>query len=236
MPEGIGPPLAVVLDVDGTLYDAARMKRRYLWALALRCLAAPSTLRELRMVQVFRACREALPQGPGHGLEALQYAVPAERLGAAPEALHEAVRRYVYELPLPLVARSRRPGVRALFRGLAAAGVRRGVFSEYPAQAKLACLGLEAEAVAIATDPGVDCLKPGPEGLLKVLEMLDVDPGQALYVGDRMDKDGECARRAGVSFVLLASGRCAVPGGVRRVGSFAALGALLGLAPEAEEA
>ena len=39
--------------------------------------------------------------------------------------------------------------------------------------------------------------KPDPQGLLQVLETLEVTPGEALYVGDTGD-DMECAHRAGV--------------------------------------
>ena len=40
--------------------------------------------------------------------------------------------------------------------------------------------------------------KPDPQGLLHVLDVLEVTPDQALYVGDTGD-DMECAHRAGVS-------------------------------------
>ncbi|MFO7152108.1 MAG: HAD family hydrolase [Bacillota bacterium] len=48
--------------------------------------------------------------------------------------------------------------------------------------------------------------KPHPDQLLKALEKLDAEPGDALYVGDTII-DYECAKSANVDFVLANWGR-----------------------------
>jgi len=48
--------------------------------------------------------------------------------------------------------------------------------------------------------------KPDPEGLFLALSKLGVSPAAALYVGDHV-LDAEAARRAGMSFIAVLSGR-----------------------------
>lgn len=52
----------------------------------------------------------------------------------------------------------------------------------------------------------VSSTKPDPEGLLLALKKLGVSPRAALYVGDHA-VDAEAARRAGMPFVAVLSGR-----------------------------
>jgi phosphoglycolate phosphatase len=58
---------------------------------------------------------------------------------------------------------------------------------------------------AIVGGEDVSRHKPDPESLLLALEMLDVLPTAALYVGDSVT-DARAARRAGVPFVAVLSG------------------------------
>lgn len=74
-------------------------------------------------------------------------------------------------------------------------------------------LAVERFAPEIAFDPivtsdDVENLKPAPDGLLKIREMLP--EAELIYVGDNID-DARCARAAGVPFVGVAW-----PGGHRR--------------------
>ena len=76
------------------------------------------------------------------------------------------------------------------------------MWSDYPAEEKLAALGLRAEVVVSATDPEVDRLKPDPRGLEVALARLGASAEHCLLVGDRDERDGEAARRAGVEWRL----------------------------------
>ena len=104
--------------------------------------------------------------------------------------------------PLPLLAACRYPQVAEVFAGLRAAGKRIAAFSDYPALAKLAALGLQAEVVVCATDTDIARLKPDPAGLLAVLRQTGVAPGRALMIGDRFDRDAAAADRAGMRALI----------------------------------
>jgi FMN phosphatase YigB (HAD superfamily) len=99
-------------------------------------------------------------------------------------------------------------------------GIAVAVLSDYPAEDKLRCLDLAIDCVVSATDPEVERLKPHPRGLQRILELTGVAAERAVLIGDRDDRDGECARRAGVSY-LLRSSRPATNG--HEFGSYAEL-------------
>jgi len=54
-----------------------------------------------------------------------------------------------------------------------------------------------------ATDVEVGRLKPDPKGLIVAASSLNTPVKECLFIGDRDDKDGECARRAGMPYLIL---------------------------------
>lgn len=95
------------------------------------------------------------------------------------------------------------PGVAEVLSSLRAAGYRLAVMSDKVESAGLeevAMVKLEETFHAAIFRNGTLLAKPAPEGLLHTLDMLDVTPEEALYVGDA-PWDMECARRAGVTSV-----------------------------------
>lgn len=194
---------AWLVDLDGTLYDPRPLKR----AMALRLLgAAPWAVPSLR---VFRQWHERLRES-GATCEPnpfeRQLAAAAEELGADPEQLRARVQNWMVERPAKLLPRFRREGLIAELRTHRAAGGRLALVSDYPAQLKLAGLGLRDlfEVVVANGEPGSpQHLKPHPEGYLLAAERLGVAPEGCLVVGDRDDADGEAARRAGMAFRLV---------------------------------
>jgi putative hydrolase of the HAD superfamily len=210
---------AVVFDVDGTLYEQRAMRLRMARELAWSCLLSPSTLREARILSAFRRRREQLAEEEASDITRLQYERPARQLRLPRQRVEAVVREWILERPLRHVDACRRDGVRRLFDALRAADRRIGVWSDYPATGKLAAMNLAADAVVAATDPEVDCMKPRPEGLARVLELLDVSPDAALMIGDRDERDGETARRLGCPYLLLSR----QPEGPQEIAGFADL-------------
>jgi putative hydrolase of the HAD superfamily len=107
--------------------------------------------------------------------------------------------------PLKYLARARAKGLEALLALLDRSGVRAGVLSDYPAEAKLRALGLGGMFAPIlcSLDPDIDALKPDPKGFLKACEHWRLTPSEVLMVGDRADVDATGARAAGMACVIL---------------------------------
>lgn len=195
----------VVFDLDGTLYDANRL-RALMGAWLLADALRRGRLDRLRALAAFRRVREALGEASARGpvaFDALQYRLAAQQVGCAPDAVRAWVEDWMERRPLRWLGACRRRGARELFAGLRRAGKQVAVWSDHPARAKLQALGLEADAVVWAGDAQVGRLKPDPRGLQVLLQRCGVSPGRALMVGDRADRDVAAAERAGVRALLL---------------------------------
>ncbi len=204
-----------VFDLDGTLYDMRRIRRRMAGPLLLHILRHPGELMLPRILFEFRRSREELSEQESVDIRRLQYERPAAALGLRPERVRQVVNEWFFKRPLTHLGACRYPGVSSFFARLAAMGKTVAVLSDYPVDEKLAALGLTAEVTVSAMDPEVDRLKPHPAGLQRVLELTGVEPKASLLVGDRDDRDGACARRLGVPYLIKASGSEAGPGTFR---------------------
>ena len=94
------------------------------------------------------------------------------------------------------------PGVDRLFQALRASGRTIGILSDYPAREKIAAMGLAADIVVSATDPGIGRLKPDPRGLAYILEQTGTPAQACLMIGDRVFQDGGVASRCGVRALI----------------------------------
>jgi HAD superfamily hydrolase (TIGR01509 family) len=207
----------VIFDMDGTLYDQKRLRARMLMAL-VRDAIARRRLDTLLTLRAFRDCREVLAESPTEDFLVAQYAVPAARRGCTPDEVRALVAEWMEERPLSMLAACRRPGIEKLFEAIAHKGKRIAIFSDYPAAAKLAALGLAADFVVAATDPDVGRPKPDPAGLEKLLRLAGVAPDRAVLIGDRVDRDWAVAARLNMRALILSRG---ASGDVERFSSFA---------------
>ncbi len=199
----------VVFDVDGTLYDQRRLRLAMLGLLLADALRTRS-LATLRTLRTFRQVRESLGDAPVDAFMPQQYARTALRHGMSADDVERLATEWLERKPLPLLAACRYPHVDALFSALLRAGKQVAVFSDYPAAAKLQALGLRASQVVCATDPQIGRLKPDPAGLLAIMRACGASAQRTLMVGDRADRDGAAARRAG-AHALIRSAR-PIPG------------------------
>ncbi len=205
----------VVFDLDGTLYDAGRLRRKMLGQLLAAAWRERDT-RTLRVLRAFREVREALGCEENAQFLHLQYTRTAARTGCDADTVRALVQQWMELRPLPVLRACRRPHVETVFQALRGAGKQVAVWSDYPARDKLRALDLHADLVASATDPDIARLKPDPRGLLVLLERAGVPASRALMVGDRLDRDAQAARRAGVQALVLARRAPAGVPGFRR--------------------
>lgn len=202
---------ALIFDLDGTLYEQAPLRRAMLFRLIGSHLAHP--LRGLETLQVLHSYRKAqeLLRDQCHAadLAAAQVELAGTRVGLSAEAVAACVAHWMEREPLPLLARSMRKGLVELLGRAKECGLRLAVWSDYPADQKLAAMGIRDwfDMVVAAQDPAVGRFKPDPAGLKLILSSLGIAPGDALYIGDRPELDGVAASRAGVAYLNVKSGQ-----------------------------
>jgi putative hydrolase of the HAD superfamily len=199
VPEAGSPIEAVLFDLDDTLYEQAQWLNGA-WRAVAR-MAAPV----IEEHALFAALRRIAAEGSDRGriIDRALAALGRGDLAVAPFV--EAFRRFRPDVLAPY------PGVDACLTALGDAVPLGLVTDGDPAlqASKLAALGLAHHfRVVVYSDElgGRGTRKPAPAPFLAALEQLGVDPGGAVYVGDRPDKDVAGALAAGMRAVRVLTG------------------------------
>jgi len=203
---------AIVFDVDGTLYDQRRLRLMMFRRLLSECLKDPLLgFQSIRFLRAYREAHESLrDESAPLDLGSRQLEIACRSTAVQHRQAGEIVNRLFETAPLVHLHRFVRAGVVEFLQTARARGVRLGVYSDYPAEAKLQAMSLTGcfDVVVSSHDAAVGLLKPHPAGLQCCLARLDVKAENALFVGDRIDIDAECARRANVCPIIVGSQKC----------------------------
>ncbi len=202
---------AVIFDVDGTLYNLKKMSGLVKLEILKYYVQHPQEIKDIKIITTFMEEREKHAFDIVEDVENTQYLWAANSLGISSTKVRSVVQKWLFDIPLQHIYACHYPEVLALFTNITNQGIATGIFSDYPPQAKVAKLGLIPNCIVSATDKSVDCLKPNPKGLLMTAEILGVPVEKCLFIGDRDDRDGECARRAGMPYLILGTGNTVFP-------------------------
>ncbi len=200
---------AVAFDLDGTLYDQKKLRTIMAKRLMLHYLCHPFRIRELFLLQTFRKVRDRWEvyadsfEGSTLTLDEQQYAYIASITGVTPAAVEGVVKRWIHEDPLSALPSCVNTALASAIETLRGKGIPVCIVSDYPIPEKLKALGIRADHFYAPGDERKIELKPSPMGLKLLMEDLSLKPEEVLMVGDRDEKDGESARRAGVDYVIV---------------------------------
>jgi putative hydrolase of the HAD superfamily len=214
---------AILLDVDGTLYDQSPLRRRMLWDLVKTYWMAPGKgWKTARILQAYRRAQESL-RGVEDAVDLAeqQLRIVQERTACDRAAILDCVLHWMDQAPLRHLEACLDPAVSDFLKSIRARGISLAVCSDYPAKLKLQAMGLEHffDCVVCAGDDEVGRLKPHPRIIEVALQRLGVAPEEAVYIGDRPDIDGDAAKRAGVRYVNIIRGNTVHSAAARRHGS-----------------
>jgi FMN phosphatase YigB (HAD superfamily) len=194
----------VVFDVDGTLYRQRPLRLRMARDLLFHSLSK----RDLTVINVlsnYRRIREQLANDEATDFEPALIAETAIATAHTSSTVRAIVTEWLEQRPLPYLAGCRYPNLSELFAGLRRNGKSIGILSDYPVKAKLTTLGLAADHVVTAGDAGVQLLKPHPRGLQSLMTAAGVNANATVLIGDRTDRDGVAAQRAGAHALIRSS-------------------------------
>jgi len=190
-----------VFDVDGTLYRQSPLRLRMARDMLVHGLRSRS-LTHIKVLSVYRRLREQLGDAEIDAFEPILIERTAAASRTTPAKVRALVTEWMEERPLAHVERCRYSGLVELFNGLRAKQRAIGILSDYPVEAKLGKLGLFSDHVVWAGEPAVGMLKPNPRGLQRLMAVAGVEPSATVLIGDRADRDGVAARRAGAHALI----------------------------------
>lgn len=194
----------VAFDVDGTLYSQRAIRVRIARDLLLNAIRRQDP-GLISIITMYRRIRERLGKQEAADFEETLIVETAAKVRRPQQEVREVIAEWIENRPLPYLAAARYPGLLELFIGLRRHGKIIGILSDYPAHSKLIALGLTADLVVSAGDEKVKYLKPHPRGLEVLIGAAGVTADETLLVGDRVDRDGLAARRAGAGVLIRSS-------------------------------
>jgi putative hydrolase of the HAD superfamily len=193
----------VAFDLDGTFYPNYRFYIRLL----------PFILKEHKLLWALGKARTMLresppPLPPACGFYECQARVMAGLLGAEPAVIQERIERLIYRGWEPLFKKIRMfPHVKETLSALKAGGLKLGLLSDFPPEAKLANLGLGGRAGPLWDSvlcSELTCrLKPDRTPFMELARQMGLAPERILYVGNSVVYDIAGAKRAGLQAALV---------------------------------
>jgi putative hydrolase of the HAD superfamily len=202
--ETIGRIQGVIFDVDGTLYNQSALRWRVVFRIVAACWTMPTNgVRVIRTIQAYRQAHEEL-RNQAFSTD-LQLAAAAAKCGYPVAEVRATVEQWFERAPLNLLPQCVYSGIPRFLQLLSELGIICGVFSDYPADAKLSALGLKSFFRHVLCAAEVGRQKPDPIGLLTVAREMGVAPACTLYIGDRTI-DLEAAAKAGMQRILVQGG------------------------------
>ncbi len=201
---------AFIFDLDGTLYYQKPFRIKMLMTLIKYVILHPAAIKDLFVIKRYRQVREHWDEyekeymfDKGLGLDEKQYAAVAAKTGTTPGRVKNAVRFFMQEMPLQVLLPYRDEILKGFIDLLHEKKKTVVIYSDYPVEAKLACLGITADACYTSGDPCIGCMKPDPKGLGVILATLGCESADAVMIGDRYEKDGLAAQRNNVDYVIV---------------------------------
>lgn len=190
-------PRAVLFDLDGTLIDSAPDLRA-----SINILLRQHGLGPLSLEQVRGMIGNGIGTLVERAFDSCGHPLAGEELDAGHAAMLDIYGGHLTTFTKPM------PGARAAIRSLHAEGFRVGVVTNKQQAAAERILDHFALSPFLGTviggNPGTNP-KPAPDMLLRALDRLGVEPGNAVMVGDS-GIDIEAAHRAGLPAVVVLNG------------------------------
>ncbi len=191
----------VVFDVDGTLYDQKQLRLTMMLQL-LKHAMTKLDISIFPIIKHYRKIRETLGDEEVFDFEAKLVKQTSEITGQAESRVISVINEWIETRPLPYLATVRYEGLDTLFAAIKQQKKALGILSDYKATAKVKALGLTADLIVSAQDEDVNVLKPHPKGLETIANKAGVVMDRVILVGDRDERDGEAARRAGAQYLI----------------------------------
>ncbi|MCR5626715.1 MAG: HAD-IA family hydrolase [Lachnospiraceae bacterium] len=192
-----------IVDLDGTLYFQKPVRRAMAFKLIGFYLSHPGRIKELFALKYYREIREKELFSGETDFEDKQFSAVAKKYGLDDMTVKKLVKYWMFKIPLSLIYENRDKKLLDILNGIKKRGDKVIVYSDYPVEEKLKILNFVPTAAYYSGDDEIGCMKPDSRGLVNILNKHARSKDQALFVGDRFEKDGECAIGAGISYCIL---------------------------------
>ena len=194
-----------VVDMDGTLYYKYPMRLSMLFQMAGYYLSHITNWKEAFLLKDYRHLRESDELLKEADCESRIRFLLSEKYHFTPAKVDHIIEEWMYKRPLSAVYKSRDKRLLAFLKAQQKKGHKVYFYSDYPLEDKSRILGFNADGFYYPDNIRFSFLKPNPEGLSLILRENSLNPSDVLMIGDRQEKDGQCAINAGTDYLILKS-------------------------------
>lgn len=194
-----------ILDFDGTLYYQFPVRVVMGCWLVLYYLLHPFRIKELLLILEYRKIRNNLP-----GIE-FQDDYPSDyfikilckKYHKEPNDVINIVKSWTETKPCNFIYKFQRNRLIKTIKEYQSKGVLMVVYSDNPLQKKIKAVSFIPDYCFDSDHPFIRCMKPNAKGLNNIIKFFGKrgnKPEDILFIGDRDDLDGICAKNAGIKF------------------------------------
>ena len=192
---------AWILDFDGTLYYQLPMRICMAFILSAYYLIRPRRISELILIQDYRQLREKRFAADKKNFYILQLEKISEKYKMPVSEIEKLLEFWFFEKPLHLIKKFQRKNLIESIIQHQQLGVKMIVYSDYPVNKKISAVDFKPDYTFYSNDEIIKCMKPDSSGLKNILESLKIKADEVIFIGDRDDRDGLCAKNAGVDYL-----------------------------------
>lgn len=190
---------AWILDFDGTLTRQTPIRIVMAFWLVGYYLLRPARLKEIFILRDWRRLREARFCVDKKNFRELQLEELERRYKVPASFIEKILRAWLIERPLKILRFCVRKKLLDAAKSQQLRGVKMIVYSDNPVKEKLTAIDFQPDASFYANE--LCCMKPDAHGLKKILAKFKLKPEDVLYIGDRGDRDGLCAKAVGMDYL-----------------------------------
>ena len=191
---------AWILDFDGTLFNNLPVRIFMAIWLLIYYLPRPLRWKELFILREYRRLREKLFAADSENCHELQLKNLSERYNISTQEIWNIINSWTIEKPKFLIKKFQREKLITAIKNFQAEGKIIVIYSDNPVAEKIKALDFVPNFYFWSDDDLIKCMKPNPQGLNNIIKFLKLNRAEILYIGDRDDRDGACAKNANVDY------------------------------------
>jgi len=189
---------AVILDFDGTVYFQRPIQFYNLIRIGIILVAKPHKYREIQIIRRYRKMREHYSESNMPILEVEKDL--AQALNQSQEEIRLIREYWLIQSQSSAIKLFQRKALLKRVAQLQNQGALLILWSDYPTAEKSKELELLPDLVFCSEDSRIKMAKPSSAGIDLIVKTLRIDLSEIVMIGDRDDRDGVAASRAGIQY------------------------------------
>lgn len=201
---------AYIVDFDGTLYFQKNLRIKMFCFIVIYFLLHFWKIRDLFIIRYYRKIREARKYSDQNDFEEHEFNEVAVKYNISCAQAKQIIKKWMFEMPLPFIAQEQDHNLIDFLNMQIEQQKFVIIYSDYPVLEKMKAINLFDYEYYYSGNSNIQCLKPDNKGLefiLAKLSMENIDRSEVLFIGDRFDRDGLCAQKSKIDYLILDSSK-----------------------------